>query len=121
MLTCRNDVVYNTVKSKTMGCNMEFKEGFPLTHIVHNETFDETFTAYRKQNGVSWIGWIPELPEVKCEGDTVEIVQKELHDTLHQTLVAIEETWDEQFEADVKAGRLEPLIEKVNEVVLKKM
>ena len=64
---------------------------------------------------------IPELPEVKCEGDTVEIVQKELHDTLHQTLVVIEEAWDEQFEADVKAGRLEPLIEKVNEVVLKKM
>ena len=91
---------------------MEFKEGYPLTHVVYNEIFDETFTAYIKQNGVAWLGWIPELPEVKCEGETVEIVQKELHDTLHQTLVAIEEAWDEQFEADVKAGRLEPLIEK---------
>ena len=95
-----------------MRCNMEFKEGCPLTHVVHNETFDETFTAYIKKNGVAWFGWIPDLPEVKCEGETVEIVRKELHDTLHQTLLAIEAAWDEQFEADVKAGRLEPLIEK---------
>ena len=73
---------------------------------------DETFTAYIKKNGVAWLGWIPDLPEVKCEGETVEIVRKELHDILHQTLVAIEKAWDEQFEADVKAGRLEPFIEK---------
>ncbi len=26
--------------------------------------------------------------------------------SVHQTLVAIEAAWDEQFEADVKAGRL---------------
>lgn len=95
-----------------MRCNMEFKEGHPFTHVVHNETFDETFTAYIKKDGAAWLGWIPDLPEVKCQGETVEIVRKKLHDTLHQTLVAIEESWDEQFEADVKAGRLEPLIEK---------
>ena len=91
---------------------MEFKKGYPLTYVVHNDTFDETFTAYIKKNGVSWLGWIPELPEVKCKGETVEIVQEELNDSLHKTLVAIEEAWEKQFEADVKAGRLEPLIEK---------
>ena len=95
-----------------MRSKMEIKEEYPLTHVVYNKTFDETFTAYIKKNGAAWLGWIPELPEVKCEGETVEIVQKELHDTLHQTLVALEEAWDEQFEADVKAGRLESLIEK---------
>ena len=94
---------------------MEFQEGYPMTYVVHNDTFDETFTAYIKQNGVAWFGWIPELPEVKCEGETVEIVQKKLNETLHKTLVAIEDAWDEQFEADVKAGRLEPLIEKTKQ------
>ena len=69
------------------------------------------FIAYIRKNGVAWLGWISDLPEVKCEGETVEIVRKELHDILHQTLVAIEEAWDEQFEADVKAGRLESLID----------
>lgn len=91
---------------------MEFKDGYPLTHVLHNDTFDETFTAYIKKSGVAWLGWIPELPEVKCEGKTVEIVQEKLNKILHQALVAIEDAWDEQFEADVKAGRLEPLIEK---------
>ena len=91
---------------------MEFRDGYPLTHVVHNDTFDETFTAYIEKNGLAWLGWIPELPEVKCEGETVEIVQKELHDSLHQTLVAKEEAWEKQFEDDVKAGRLEPLVEK---------
>ena len=91
-----------------MRYNMDFKEGYPLTHVVHNDTFDETFTAYIK-NGVAWLGWIPEFSEVKCEGETVEIVQRELHDTLHQTLVDIEEKWEKQFETDVKTGRLEPV------------
>ena len=31
---------------------MEFKEGYPLTHVVHNETFDETFTAYMSSTQV---------------------------------------------------------------------
>ena len=36
-------------------------------HTVHARNFDETYTAHIQPNGKSWLGWIPEVPAVKCQ------------------------------------------------------
>ncbi len=91
---------------------MDFKDGYPLTCFVHSESFDETYTAYIQKNGTGFLGHIPDFPEVECPGDTIESVKAQLHDALDQALNEIEDAWEKQFEADVKAGRLEPLVQK---------
>ena len=94
---------------------MEFKDGYPLTCFVHSESFDETYTAYIQKNGTGFLGHIPDFPKMECLGETVESVKVQLHDALDQTLNEIEDAWEKQFEADVKAGRLEPLVKEAKE------
>ncbi len=77
---------------------------------IHEQGFDEIYTVRTKQNGDGWIGWIQELPEVNCEKKTREELLKVLEIELHERLAiykAEAEMWDKQFEADVKAGKLE--------------
>ena len=77
---------------------------------IHEQGFDEIYTVRTEQNGDGWIGWIQELPEVNCEKKTREELLKVLEIELHKRLAVYKaeaEMWDKQFEADVKAGKLE--------------
>ena len=79
---------------------------------IHDKVFEETYTAHIQRNGTNWLGWIPEVPKVKCEEPTEVILLKTLEKELHEALVAEEEAWEKKFEADVKAGRLDHLAER---------
>ena len=76
---------------------------------IRDKVFEETYTAYIQRSGPCWFGWFPEVPEIKCEEPTEEVLLKTLEKKLHEALVAEEEAWEKQFEKDVKAGRLEDL------------
>ncbi len=79
---------------------------------IQDKVFEETYTAHIQRNGTNWLGWIPEVPKVKCEEPTEAVLLKTLEKRLHVALVAEEEAWEKQFEEDVKAGRLDHLAEK---------
>ena len=79
---------------------------------IQDKVFEETYTAHIQRNGTNWLGWIPEVPKVKCEEPTEAVLLKTLEKKLHEALVAEEEAWEKQFEKDVKAGRLDYLAEK---------
>ena len=82
---------------------------------IQDPIYEETYTAHIQKNGAAWMGWIPEVPKVKCEGNTQEELLKILEKTLHETLEAEEEAWDEQIEEDAKAGKLDHFAEKALE------
>ena len=75
----------------------------------------ETYTAYIQKNGSAWIGWIPEVPEVKCEESSRQKLLKTLKSELHTVLETEWEEWCKQFEEDVNTGRLDHLSEKALE------
>lgn len=79
---------------------------------IHNKVFEETYTAHIRRNGASWLGWIPDVPKIKCEEPTQKVLLKTLENKLHEALVAEEEAWEKKFEADVKAGKFEQLREE---------
>ncbi len=75
----------------------------------------ETYTFHIQKNGEGWIGWIQELPEVNAEQGTREELLKTLAIEFGKVLKMYEtqaETWDKQFEDDVKAGRLDHFAEE---------
>ena len=76
---------------------------------IQDKVFEETYTAHIQRNKTNWLGWIPEVPKVKCEEPTEEVLLKTLEKRLHEALVAEEEAWEKQFEEDVKAGKLDNL------------
>jgi len=82
---------------------------------IQDPVYEETYTAHIEKNGAAWIGWIPEVPKVKCEENTREELLKTLAKELHETLEAEEEAWDRQIEEDLKAGRLDDLLQKAEE------
>ena len=51
-----------------------------MAHIhtakIEDPDFAETYTACIQQNGDGWIGWIRDVPEVKCEERTREDLLK---------------------------------------------
>lgn len=75
----------------------------------------EIYTAHIQRNGSGWIGWIQEVPEVKCEGETKKSLLATLDNELHAVLEARADAWDKQIEEDIKAGRLDHLGEKAVE------
>ena len=79
---------------------------------IHDKIFEETYTAHIQSNGTNWLGWIPEVPKVKCKEPTEAVLLKTLEKRLHDALVAEEEAWEKQFEADVKTGKLDKLREE---------
>ena len=79
---------------------------------IQDKVFEETYTAHIRRNGTSWLGWIPDVPKVKCEEPTQKALLKTLENKLHEALVDEEEAWEKKFEADVKAGKLEQLREE---------
>ena len=79
---------------------------------IHDKTFEETYTAHIKRKDTNWVGWIPEVSKVKCEEPTETVLLKALEKKLHEVLVAEEEAWEKQFEADVKTGKLDKFREE---------
>ena len=82
---------------------------------IQEQGFAETYTVCAEQNGDGWIGWIQELPEVKCQRKTKKELLKVLKIELHERLEAYRveaEVWDKQFEEDAKAGKLERFAEE---------
>ncbi len=84
-------------------------------HTIEYLDFLETYTAHIQKNGEGWLGWIQEVPEVKSQDSTHEAVLKSLKIELHEFLEADWEAWTQQFEEDVKAGRLDNLFDKALE------
>lgn len=84
---------------------------------IQDKVFEDTYTAHIQSNGTSWLGWIPEVPKVKCEEPTEAVLLKTLETKLHEALIAEEEAWEKQFEADVKAGKLDKFREEALEDV----
>ena len=60
---------------------------------IHNKVFEESYTAHIQKNGTTWLGWIPEVPKVKCKEFTEQVLLKILENRLHEALVAEEEAW----------------------------
>lgn len=79
---------------------------------IHDKIFEETYTAHIQNTGTNWLGWILEVPKVKCEEPTEAVLLKTLEKRLHDALVAEEAAWEKQFEADVKTGKLDKLREE---------
>ena len=86
---------------------------------IEDPIYEETYTAHIQKNGAAWIGWIPEVPEVKCEEHTQELLLKTLVHELHKALEAEQEAWEKQLEKDIKAGHLDHLLEKAERKKLK--
>ncbi len=59
------------------------------------------------------MGWIQEHPKVKCEADTQVALLETLENTLYQVLEADWHAWDKQLAEDVKAGKLDAILEQV--------
>ncbi len=64
------------------------------TYLIHNKLFDETFTAHIERNGAGWVGLVPDIPELKCFGDTIEEVEQKLPGEVNQELIREEEAWE---------------------------
>ena len=82
---------------------------------IHDKVFEETYIAHIQRNGTSWLGWIPDVPTVKCEESTKAVLLRALEKKLHDALVAEEEAWEKQFEEAVKAGKFDRLREEALE------
>ena len=82
---------------------------------IYDAEDEISYTACIQRNGNGWMGWIEEHPKVKCEGETKAALLETLETTLYETLEADWAAWDKQIAEDVKAGRLDWLIEKTRE------
>ena len=45
---------------------------------IQDKVFEETYIANIQNNGNNWIGWIPDVPKVKCEASTEAVLLKTL-------------------------------------------
>lgn len=99
-------------------------DGVPDQHIGEAEiqsveivdpVYEEPYAAYvtKKPNG--WRGWIPDVPEVKCEAQTRSELLETLVTELREALASREKAWDKQLEADIESGKLESLREEALE------
>ena len=53
---------------------------------IEDPVYEETYAAHIQKNGTTWIGWIPEVPEVSCKENTQEVLLQTLVEKLHETL-----------------------------------
>ena len=82
---------------------------------IVDSVYEEPYAAYITKKSSGWQGWIPDIPEVKCEAKTRSQLLKILATKLREVLESREEAWDKQLEADIKSGRLESLREEALE------
>ena len=82
---------------------------------IQKQGVEETYTFHIQKNGEGWVGWIQELPEIIAEKGTREELLKTFAIEFGKVLKMYEtqaETWDKQFENDVKAGKLDRFAEE---------
>jgi predicted RNase H-like HicB family nuclease len=84
---------------------------------IIDPVFEETYTAHVAKKSAGWRGWIPDVPEVECEGKTKTELLKRLTARLREVLEVREEAWDKQLEEDIKAGKLDHLREEALEEI----
>ena len=89
----------------------------PQSIEIVDPVFEETYTAHVIKKSTGWRGWIPNIPEVECEGKTKTELLKRLTAQLREALAAREEAWDKQLEEDIKAGKLDHLREEALEEI----
>ena len=89
----------------------------PQSIKIVDSVFEETYTAHVTKKSTGWRGWIPDVPEVECEGKTKTELSKRLTARLREALEAREEAWDKQLEEDIKAGKLDHLREEALEEI----
>ena len=89
----------------------------PQSIEIVDPVFEETYTAHVTEKSTGWRGWIPDVPEVECEGKTKTELLKRLTAQLREALEAREEAWDKQLEEDIKAGKLDHLREEALEEI----
>lgn len=89
----------------------------PQSIEIVDSVFEETYTAHVTKKSTGWRGWIPDVPEVECEGKTKTELLKRLTAQLREALEAREEAWDKQLEEDIKAGKLAHLHEEALEEI----
>lgn len=89
----------------------------PQSIEIVDSVFEETYTAHVIKKSTAWHGWIPNIPEVECEGKTKTELLKRLTGQLREALEAREEAWDKQLEEDIKAGKLDHLREEALEEI----
>ena len=99
-------------------------DGVPDQHVGQAEiqsveivdpVYEEPYAACILKKSRGWRGWIPDIPEVKCEAKTRSQLLKTLVTELREALVSREAAWDKQLEADIKSEKLERLREEALE------
>ena len=99
-------------------------DGVPDQHVGETEiqsveivdpVYEEPYAACITKKSGGWQGWIPDIPEVKCEAKTRSQLLETLVTELRETLVSREAAWYQQFEANIKSGKLERLREEALE------
>lgn len=99
-------------------------DGVPDQHVgqakiqsveIVDPVYEEPYAAYITKESTGWRGWIPDIPEVRCETKTRSQLLKTLATKLREVLESREEAWDKQLEADIKSGKLESLHEEALE------
>ena len=92
------------------------REGRIETISIYDEEDDLSYTAFiqpiNRDGKDLWYGWFWEYPKVSCETKTKEELPAALKQKLFKTLEANWEAWDKEIEEDLKAGRLNGLINK---------
>ena len=79
---------------------------------IQDKVFEKTYAAHIERNGANWLGWIPDVSQVKCQEPTEKILLKTFEKKPHEALITEEKVWEKKFEKDVKAGRLDHFAEK---------
>ena len=82
---------------------------------IVDPVYEEPYAANITKKSSGWRGWIPDIPEVKCEAKTRSQLLKILATKLREALASREEAWDKQLETDIKSGKLEGLREEALE------
>ncbi len=71
--------------------------------------FEESYTVLIKNDGSGWSGWIPDIPEVNCQAQTIKGLLETLKNKLQENLEAEEKEWERQFKDVAESGKLELL------------
>lgn len=87
----------------------------PQSVEIIDPVFEETYIAHVIKKPTGWCGWVPNIPEVACEGKTKTELLKCLTVQLREALETREAAWDKQLEEDIKAGKLDSLREEALE------
>ena len=99
-------------------------DGMPDQHVgeaqiqsveIVDPVYEEPYAANITKKSNGWRGWIPDIPEVKCEAKTRSQLLETLVTELREALAFREEAWDKQLGADIESGKLERLREEALE------